>query len=699
METNYHILSPIYQNHPAFRWTEKNVADWLQQKHLDQFEKYFEENDINGELLMELDYNLLKQMGIPTVGDRVRLLTAIKELKRSHPGRPKKDYYREYIVPPPEKSESIATSKHSPIGTFNALIRRSKTLIQSPSNDNLLSTQSSHLSTTSSTRSDRSGFDMKRAGFLPEYAYSPPISPNGVTYQPDSPNTPNTPATANSLGSGSSSMIQMVVGEPTIMSMENVKKNCVRVYGDDGQTRIVDVHNAADAKSILKKVLHKFNINETPEKYAIFVVSGESTRSLSDEELVDICQSIDRPEKEKFILRKKHQPMSHEEFKKLRNRKHLERMEFSLLNPAVAQRVKLTKIFGKRPPSELISMNLSRYFPDHPNEELQEVSNLNNMESNLKPYFTEIPRSITKSSPSKLAEEILPENKESETNFIMDLKPKSAQVSPSIKQKSPILPIIELTRSNSPKLEQESPKRSPIPQEPPSPVEVKHSPVEESAKTLDVSTQQSSKAEEDTTTETKMKFIKGTLIGAGSFGNVYLGLNPRTGELMAVKQVELPTPNNSKANRQKSMLTALQREIDLLKTLNHPHIVSYLGSLIDDTHLNILLEYIPGGSVVGLLSEYGPFEEPMVRSFVRQILLGLDYLHKKAIIHRDIKGGNILLDNKGQVKITDFGISKKVQEGVLSVVTDHRASLQGSVYWMAPEVVKNTKYTPKADIW
>lgn len=138
---------------------------------------------------------------------------------------------------------------------------------------------------------------------------------------------------------------------------------------------------------------------------------------------------------------------------------------------------------------------------------------------------------------------------------------------------------------------------------------------------------------------------------------------------------------------------------------------------MDDDHLNIFLEYVPGGSVTSLLRNYGAFEEPLVRNWVRQILLGLNYLHQRDIIHRDIKGANMLVDNKGGIKISDFGISKKVEDSAsphpamlaasspwfpLDLMPGnrvHRPSLQGSVFWMAPEVVKQTAYTQKADIW
>lgn len=71
--------------------------------------------------------------------------------------------------------------------------------------------------------------------------------------------------------------------------------------------------------------------------------------------------------------------------------------------------------------------------------------------------------------------------------------------------------------------------------------------------------------------------------------------------------------------------------------------------------------------MTSLLRNYGAFEEPLVRNWVRQILLGLNYLHERDIIHRDIKGANMLVDNKGGIKISDFGISKKVEDSKLLV--------------------------------
>ena len=172
-----------------------------------------------------------------------------------------------------------------------------------------------------------------------------------------------------------------------------------------------------------------------------------------------------------------------------------------------------------------------------------------------------------------------------------------------------------------------------------------------------------------------------------------------TGLLMAVKQVELPESGTVASRRRQEMIGSLESEIELLKTLEHPNIVQYLDSYADGQYLYIFLEYVPGGSVASLLRSYGAFEEQLVQNFVRQVLHGLAFLHGRDIVHRDIKGANILVDNKGGVKISDFGISKKVENGLLLHKRSNRPSLQGTVYWMAPEVVKQITHTHKADIW
>jgi mitogen-activated protein kinase kinase kinase len=94
------------------------------------------------------------------------------------------------------------------------------------------------------------------------------------------------------------------------------------------------------------------------------------------------------------------------------------------------------------------------------------------------------------------------------------------------------------------------------------------------------------------------------------------------------------------------------------------YLILFAASSSDDVHLNTSLEYVYGRSVTALLRKYGAFEEGLVCNFVRPILRGLSYLHDRDIIHWDIKGANILVDNKGDIKISDFGISKKVEDSI-----------------------------------
>jgi mitogen-activated protein kinase kinase kinase len=195
------------------------------------------------------------------------------------------------------------------------------------------------------------------------------------------------------------------------------------------------------------------------------------------------------------------------------------------------------------------------------------------------------------------------------------------------------------------------------------------------------------------------KWMKGQLIGKGTFGRVYLGMNMTTGELIAVKQVEV----NAKAagqdkERIKEMVRSLDIEIDTMQHLDHPNIVSYLGCERKEYSISIFLEYISGGSIGSCLRKHGKFEESVVSSLTRQTLDGLAYLHNEGILHRDLKADNILLDIDGTSKISDFGISKKSNNIYGNDVTNN---MQGSVFWMAPEVIRSQGqgYSAKVDIW
>ncbi|OBT49003.1 STE/STE11 protein kinase [Pseudogymnoascus sp. WSF 3629] len=195
------------------------------------------------------------------------------------------------------------------------------------------------------------------------------------------------------------------------------------------------------------------------------------------------------------------------------------------------------------------------------------------------------------------------------------------------------------------------------------------------------------------------RWFKGQLIGKGTYGRVYLGMNATTGDFLAVKQVEVSAKaaKNDK-NKMKELVAALDLEIDTMKDLDHVNIVQYLGCERKETSISIFLEYISGGSVGSCLRKHGKFEEPVVSSLTRQTLSGLAYLHREGILHRDLKADNILLDLDGTCKISDFGISKKTDD---IYGNDASNNMQGSVFWMAPEVVRSQGhgYSAKVDIW
>jgi mitogen-activated protein kinase kinase kinase len=199
--------------------------------------------------------------------------------------------------------------------------------------------------------------------------------------------------------------------------------------------------------------------------------------------------------------------------------------------------------------------------------------------------------------------------------------------------------------------------------------------------------------------QTTFRWFKGQLIGKGTFGRVYLGMNATTGEFLAVKEVEVnPKAAQGDKKKMQELVAALDQEIDTMQHLDHVNIVQYLGCERKETSISIFLEYISGGSIGSCLRKHGKFEGPVVASLTRQVLSGLAYLHREGILHRDLKADNILLDLDGTCKISDFGISKKTDN---IYGNDKTNSMQGSVFWMAPEVIRSQGegYSAKVDIW
>ncbi|KAK7399381.1 hypothetical protein VNO78_10563 [Psophocarpus tetragonolobus] len=186
------------------------------------------------------------------------------------------------------------------------------------------------------------------------------------------------------------------------------------------------------------------------------------------------------------------------------------------------------------------------------------------------------------------------------------------------------------------------------------------------------------------------KWRKGKLLGRGTFGHVYLGFNSENGQMCAIKEVKVVSDDQTS----RECLKQLNQEINLLNQLSHPNIVQYYGSELVEGSLSVYLEYVSAGSIHKLLQEYGPFKEPVIQNYTRQIVSGLAYLHARNTVHRDIKGANILVDPNGEIKLADFGMAKHINSSVSML------SFKGSPYWMAPEVVMNTNgYSLPVDIW
>lgn len=731
-------------------------------------------------------------LGIKKVGDRIRIYQSLKVLRAKETESPAKIFN--------EALKALDTQSVSP---FNY---NTSSTVTAPQLSSLRSSR--HLTTahpqlqpqhhyaihSQSSSSQSNTHSSKNTSPLDPY-----FQPQSSTRYPVPPKTKLNATTAKfSLSapvSASDAHPQTVTQTSpddvkNLLSMDIVKQSIVRFIYSQGHSKAVYISGCFNGDSIKRKALKKGGVKDLPENWAIHIADNElgtTTRQVSDNELVAICHSQDRKERNRLMLCAIGSSPS---IKQLSKSQQILRESISTPSPAsskasndnddddyndhttlddynnsgtltpssVAQQAnlfkdnstvmsnetskkRLRKFYGQRPPSGLISNNLKEYFPEAGPAVLKETIRNSIMYKRM----SRISRISHRSSIASAwgytddTEEVPP------LPSFDDMVPPGSQMS-----------LSQAGDSNTSRLYSQNPVSSPNPSYaslnlPPADTSTVGKnllpPTPQSAHTFSTTTtaavntynntghsatinKRSSSlsllshrlSEPDLPSETAVetphqkdleeefmdafnkersgpsRWIKGTVIGSGSFGTVYLGMNSITGELMAVKQVELPSGNKETEQRKLTMIDALQREMNLLRDLQHVNIVQYLGSNSEESYLNIFLEYVPGGSVATMLSNYGAFEESLIRNFVRQILHGLKYLHDRSIIHRDIKGANVLVDNKGGIKISDFGISKKLEARLLTA-ENNRVSLQGSVYWMAPEVVKQTSYTLKADIW
>ncbi|KAH8909719.1 Pkinase-domain-containing protein [Coniochaeta sp. PMI_546] len=199
-----------------------------------------------------------------------------------------------------------------------------------------------------------------------------------------------------------------------------------------------------------------------------------------------------------------------------------------------------------------------------------------------------------------------------------------------------------------------------------------------------------------------LSYSKQKKIGQGASGSVYVAkvketaTSPIAIQLLrqqgaraqvAIKQMDL-------AHQPRKEL--IVNEIMVMKDSKHRNIVNFLDAFLrnNNAELWVVMEYMEGGALTDVIDNNPVITEEQISTICLETCRGLQHLHSQNIIHRDIKSDNVLLDARGNVKITDFGFCAKLTE-----TKNKRATMVGTPYWMAPEVVKQKEYGPKVDIW
>lgn len=193
------------------------------------------------------------------------------------------------------------------------------------------------------------------------------------------------------------------------------------------------------------------------------------------------------------------------------------------------------------------------------------------------------------------------------------------------------------------------------------------------------------------------EWVKGKVIGSGSFGTVNLAVDKATGSLFVVKS------SNSSMG-----IEALKNEANILESLNSPHVVRCIkGSNNGEGKGNfgIFLEYMAGGSLSNIMETFGGLlDEKVIKLYTKKVLQGLNYIHSNGIVHCDLKCENVLVGSDGEIKLADFGYAKRInnskrKELRKDLSSFKKSNIRGTPLWMAPEVLKNEGVDFVSDIW
>ena len=183
-------------------------------------------------------------------------------------------------------------------------------------------------------------------------------------------------------------------------------------------------------------------------------------------------------------------------------------------------------------------------------------------------------------------------------------------------------------------------------------------------------------------------YILDRTLGTGGFGKVKLAIHEYTGTKVAIKII------NKKLIKSQKFSSKIQREIRLMKYFNHPNTIKLYQVLDTAQNIFVVMEYVPGGELFELVNETGGFEPALARKYFRQIIDGVEYCHQNLVSHRDLKLENILINEKGLIKIADFGLSNFMKDGQFLKTSC------GSLHYAAPEIVLGLHYTgAEIDIW
>jgi len=179
--------------------------------------------------------------------------------------------------------------------------------------------------------------------------------------------------------------------------------------------------------------------------------------------------------------------------------------------------------------------------------------------------------------------------------------------------------------------------------------------------------------------------INPKVLGAGSFGKVFLGRNKKNPE----HHVALKVISKQKFADE---LDFIRQEVKILSTLDHPNITKYYETYEDSKYLYLVMEYCPGGELIEKITNKTSFSEKEACKIMLDIIKAINHCHSLKIAHRDIKPENIMYGEDGEIKLIDFGLAKQTKR------TGKMTTLAGTPYFISPEILKGV-YGIECDMW